>query len=263
MSGYVLICGYVLLSAIFNVWGFKLVRSQPLPLLLVCTFAPVVLLMLAINFRKLSGGFRTAPGTMKHLLQLNLVTAFTWIGAFLALSKLFPAAFSTLAYGLLPLATLPYERFARGKSFRAPEIVGGLLVLFGLAFTIVNELTGSLVVTSIWFGVGAAFFVSISSAAVNVLIKILQDKGMAAGSIFGNRFWLVLAISLIWIIVGNSNQQVSLGALVQMMGLGLIGMALPIYMLQEAIHDVGPTRVGFFDDFGSFSGAFPAVCRRH
>jgi drug/metabolite transporter (DMT)-like permease len=132
-----------------------------------------------------------------NLAWLNVSTAGNWVGLFLALKYLSPPVISVLFAGGIPGATLVVNRILRSDSSlsSADMIATGLLIVCSATWAIanINTLTGS----------GAAnglFYIAVSSftiASTTVFSKSLADNAVKTSTIMGQRFYLLIAMSLI------------------------------------------------------------------
>lgn len=246
--GYLAASLFILLSAARDVWGFVILKQWPVQLVVFGSFVFTTLVANLYLFFKKNREHPYKKSLFMDLFFINLTTAISWIATFIGMAKILPAALASLVVGFLPIATLLLDRFLRGNAITKKALLGAGIVFVGIIFVSWSEVTAghSLDKTQAFIGILACLLASAFAAGNNVFAKRLNDAGVGATAVFGARFWLLLVIAGLWVLVANvtppTDSQHSWRSIYL---LGIFGVAVPIYFLHIAIEKVGPKIVGF------------------
>lgn len=217
--------------------GHVLQTVDPFVLITAC-FGLVILLFQVIDR---AGGGQTSvytPRVMRALVMVNLTTAGAWLGIYLALRWLEPAVAGGLSGGVGPLAVLAWRRFAGIRTTLA-EVASGAGILAAcllLAWSAAEGQGEVIAATPIEtaFGLVAATAGGISATLTSVWAKKLSLAGLGPSAIMARRFWLLVGFCGIvaWATGRFEGPMPSAGTVA---GIGLLGVALPLYALQVGI----------------------------
>lgn len=242
--GYVLALVFVVLSAGRDVGGYIALLSAPVEILLLTTFVPTLVITSVVGISRGGGvkAFRWRTVAW-DVLALNVTTAASWFATFEALSKIFPVTMATLTVGAIPAWTLVLDFLLRRRPPSALDVFAVLTIGFGVAVSIAGEPGGNSarLTSGIWMSLIASFF----AAANNVFARRLNDRGMDAYAIFGTRFWLVVALTSVWVTLMRPHFPVRMTEWSVLIVLGLFGVACPLISLQMSIERIGPRLVGY------------------
>lgn len=179
---------------------------------------------------------------IRHLLYLNIWTAGSWGGIFLAISLLPPAMVIGVATSLAPTLTFCINKIYRpdSKSDRGDMVICLLsllitLLLFYDGFRVDSGIAPFVMALGLCISVFAAF----SDAALTVTNKSMYDKGANTLTILSSRFYLLIAIAFVCSLAKGTfalNIEIFEVALI-ISGLGIIPA---VYLLQEGIRYLEP-----------------------
>lgn len=255
MYGSIATLAYVLLSAVFNIWGYVLLQNWPLPLVLIGAFLPTitVILMWSKFFKK--SKVRSLhimlhnKEMLINLFWLNIMTMFCWVATFIALSNMLPSSFSAFSYGLVPLLTLPVNYYIRGRKITFEDFFASFFIFLGLLLIGKFEMERRFLEGIDDFIIGAisSFIVAVSATASIVYARKLNDLGVTSRTVFNHRFWGVLVASVVWLCAfGATVPENALTELPNVIGIGIIGIAIPLLCSQYAISKKGAFFVSCF-----------------
>lgn len=253
MTGIIAISMYVILSALFSIWGFGLTQNWPLPVLLLCSFLPTIFFIFLWNKfisknTNLALNITFRRETWVDWFWMNLMTMFCWVCTFVALSKLLPSSFSAFSYGLIPLFTIPINTFLRDEKIKRKDIFAAILIFFGLYlighFEFMHRLSEGYY--AITLGILSSIIVALAGAASMVYGRKLNDKGIQSRTVFQHRFWMVIFAGLVWSMISQpSLPNITFVNTIQMLLLGIIGIAVPLLCMQFAVLKKGPVLASF------------------
>ncbi len=212
----------------------------------------------AISFSAVSVFFagverlRNGPGLVHRLLPhrrdvlaLNVTTAITWTATLYALEYLAPAVVNVIGVGLGPIITVVAGPVLRRDAVKviAAEVVaaGGVCVVLGALVWL--SFVGRSGLPDISAGHAAAGLVltiicAVGSSLNIIYMKRLGEVGCSRGDVLASRF--VLMTVLAWLLTAASHRGGVPAAVVPGIVVAVIGVGLPIYVLQLGIHYTEP-----------------------
>ncbi|AFK57333.1 hypothetical protein [Tistrella mobilis] len=222
--------------------GHVLQTVDPFVLITAC-FGLVILLFQVID--RAGGGQPSVytPRVMRALVMVNLTTAGAWLGIYLALRWLEPAVAGGLSGGVGPLAVLAWRRFAgirttgiRTTLAEAASGAGILAACLLLAWSAAEGQGEVIAATPVETALGlvAATAGGISATLTSVWAKKLSLAGLGPSAIMARRFWLLVGFcgAVAWATGRLAGPMPSVETVA---GIGLLGVALPLYALQVGI----------------------------
>ncbi|MFR9728890.1 EamA family transporter [Saccharopolyspora sp. MS10] len=237
---------YAVLTAALDVYGGHSLELVSPPALAALSFTMTALFFFGLETHRRSGTgwIGELLPHRRNLIGVNATTAVTWIATFYALDHLEPAVVNVLGLALGPVLTLiggPLMR--RGSAVLASEVVIaiGLCAVLGAlvwgSFTGRSAL-GAVSTSDAVLGVGFACACAVGSTANILYMKRLSDRGCPPNSVLATRFWLTAAVT--WCLVGLEDRPQLAAALLPAAVIAVIGVGLPIYVLQIGIRHTEP-----------------------
>lgn len=201
-------------------------------------------MLLTASFFMLVAQLKRTSTTLgaRDLLYLNIWTAGSWGGIFLALSLLPPAMVIGVATSLAPVFTFCINRKYRPDS----KNDGGDLVicLLSLLITLLLFYDGfragsGIAAATMALGLCISAFAAFSDAALTVTNKSMYDKGVSTLTILSSRFYLLIAVSLACSLGSGTfvlNSEIIEATLI----ISVLGIIPAVYLLQEGIRYLEP-----------------------
>ncbi len=180
-------------------------------------------------------------GASKDILWLNVTTTLSWIGFYFALKELEPAVQGAIVLGFGPLFTGFLIKIFRPKAPATRwEIIAGIGVLLSMIFLGVVSLNGQSALPnlsghSLTVGVIAALIAGLGVSGNTVFSKRLSDRGMTARQIMAVRFFMLLVISFIAILIRRPECSLVCSSPWLVLVIAGLGVILPLYLLQRGI----------------------------
>ncbi len=209
------------------------------------SFTLVLVVFVAIEWSR--RGVRELRALAVHrrdLVAINITTALTWMATFYALDYLEPAIVNVIGLALGPVITVFAGRLLRRHSMvMATEVVVsvGICALLGaLVWVSFSGRSGLGAVTTTDAVLGLVFTLACAvGSAVNIIyMKRLSDAGCDPGSVLAVRFFLMAAVA--WVLVAFERNADLPAAFLPGVVVAIIGVGLPIYVLQIGIRHTEP-----------------------
>jgi len=251
--GLIFISIYVLLTSAKEVFLGNLEQNiDPMLMLLACFAAMAV----AFNLTQLGNGRAYAAGMRNNLRDVVILNAFTlaaWVGDFATLRYLEPAIAGAIIVGTIPLTTLLVSRmFRRDAALFRSDLISALgivltsvflvIVVFGGASGAGQVSTGSAVVGVVWAVIGAA-----AVAGVAVFSRRLHDGGMSTNQVMSCRFFLLLAVCLVYVLVKQPALEPLISRAWTVALIVPLGLILPLYVAQRGLELADPVAFSLLD----------------
>lgn len=180
----------------------------------------------------------------RDLVAINITTAVTWLATLYALAYLEPAIVNVLGLALGPVITvLAGPLLRRSSKVLATEVVvsvaicGLLAALVWVSFTGRSGL-GGITPRDAVIGLGLTIACAIGSSVNIIYMKRLSDAGCDPGSVLAARFLLMSAVA--WLLVALADNPDLTSALIPGVIVALIGVGLPISVLQIGVKHTEP-----------------------
>ncbi len=181
------------------------------------------------------------PGSFGLTIVLNAVTAFNWIGYFLALRYVEPAIVSALMGGFGPLSTIFWDHMIRKQKQSLSIYLVAMGILSGASILVVALLMGlsgtqQLELKYTVIGLVAGIIGGVSQALTIVVSKKMGDNGWTATQIMAYRFHLLVFIAAI--LAYYSGPGIVITSRTELLGIALVtvlGVVLPLWLLQRGI----------------------------
>ncbi|MGW7518206.1 EamA family transporter [Streptomyces sp. NPDC054796] len=240
------ILGFATLTAALDVYGGnKLQVISPETMAAISfSLAAVFFLGLEITRRGAAATFRPMRTHSYDVTAINVTTAVTWLSMLYSLKYLEPAVVSIVVVALGPVLTLlmgPLLR--RGSSVIGAEIGVSLGISAVLGVLVWGSFTGRSGVGDVGTGQAAlgmlfALLCGVGSTANIIYMKRLSETGHSPQAVLAIRFFLMIAIS--WVMTALSDEPELGAGFVPGLIVAVIGVGLPIYVLQIGIRHTEP-----------------------
>ncbi len=245
-GGIVPILGFTVLTAALDVYGGSTVQRVSPQVLAAVSFS-----LTAAFFLALQAVLGRLPSTLGALLDhpydvaaINVTTAVTWLSMLFALKYLEPAVVSVVVVALGPILTVlmgPVLR--RGGTALRSETTVSIGVCAVLAVLVWESFAGHSAIGSISGGEAVAGFLlalacGAGSAANIIYMKRLSEAGQTPQSVLAIRFLLMIAVA--WVMTAFTQQPAVGRAWWPAVVVAVIGVGLPIYVLQIGIRHTEP-----------------------
>lgn len=237
INGSLFIFFYVVTSAISNVFVNHTTRSiNPIVTLFYSSIFTIIFFSI-LNFRELSKNISLIKENIKSILWLNLLNSIIWFVIFYSLKVLSPSVFSCLFLGAIPINLFILE-LKKSKESKIDNIKIALLLLtvFILMLLLVSkDMSETNTPQMLKYGALVTIIGGISAAFIMSISKKLANKNLPASLVVSLRFYGLLIISLVIIILNTPELQLKPIVLLELLALALISMALPLYLLQKSL----------------------------
>jgi drug/metabolite transporter (DMT)-like permease len=202
------------------------------------TFVLVSFLLTASVFL-FSTRFRLPKGGLGLMAANNVFTAVAFLGMFYALKHLPPAIFASIEIGISILAAIaltsvqtkrlpPWMRLLACSGILAG---GALLAGQEIAATVAEPASAA-----VWWAVVASILTGIASAFTALTCKQLAVAGWSSTSILAHRFYLTIAVAVLWLLHEGRGASITGDHVVPgMLIVGTLAVLLPMLLLQMAL----------------------------
>lgn len=197
---------------------------------------------------------------IKVVFVLNILAAITWSTYFIAVQLIEPAVVFTVFSGMVPLGTVLASRLGLAEA----QSVSGNLVKIGYALILV-----SIIALGSFTTVGMSGFVrgGISAAILGILLSAvsgcatafvilysvrLNSRGVGPLAQFGLRFIMYTILSIFAYLAGIDEKDTAISA-IDLSGVVLVGLlviALPLYLVQKAVPLLSATAIAAITALG-------------
>lgn len=241
-KGGIYIFLYVIVSAISHVSINHATRSIDALISLFYTSLFTIVFFSIINMRELRKNIALIKINKSSILQLNILNAIIWFVAFFSLKVLSPAVFACLFLGAIPISIFILElrktRVSSRNNFTTAIV---LLMLFVLMLLLVfQEIREANSYQILKYGSIVVFIGGIAAAIILKISKHLAIKNMPASLVVSLRFYGVLLISFLLVILNPKQLLVTSKTLAELLIISLVSMALPLFLLQKALKTISP-----------------------
>ncbi|MFS8096764.1 DMT family transporter [Lentzea alba] len=242
--GVVPLLAYAILTAAMDVYaGNRFEELSPASIAAV-SFTLTMVFFLAVEWHRGGGSLGELRTHRRDLIAINITTAVTWLTTFYALAYLEPAIVNVVGLALGPVITVfAGSWLRRGSTVLATEVVVSIAICALLGALVWGSFTGrsglgdmatSDAVAGLVFTVACAV-----GSAVNIIyMKRLSDAGCAPGQVLATRFFLMSGIA--WVLVAFEDGADLQAAFLPGLIVAIIGVGLPIYVLQIGIKHTEP-----------------------
>ena len=232
--------GNVATAAFLQAW-------DPFFMLLVVFGSTGVLFTLAHLVTGSASLFDIVKGNYRLVLALNATTAGAWITTYLALRTLEPAIALAVTFSIAPFAVM----LMSPRTATRRDVACAIGILGVVAYFVVATLRGLTAVgqaepIQLVVGFGAAVVSSLAVAGNTVVSKALGAAGVHAAAVVATRFHLLTGIAFVlWLSGGGALHEHGVLDWTQLLVLGLLGNALPLFLLQRIIERTAAITVSF------------------
>lgn len=242
--GVLPLLAYAVLTAAMDVYaGNRLEVVSPAGIAAV-SFTLVMVFFTTVEVRRHGSRRKVLAAHRRDLVAINITTALTWLSTFYALVYLEPAIVNVVGLALGPvITTLAGPLLRRSSTVMGTEIVVslGICVLLGLlmwgSFSGRSGL-GDVPVEHALLGLLFTVACAVGSALNIIYMKRLSDAGCDPGVVLAARFFLMTGVA--WALVALEGGTGFSDALVPGAIVAVIGVGLPIYVLQIGVSNTEP-----------------------
>lgn len=241
LLGVLLVATYVVMCSGREIYLSSLLKQVPLFLLLFLSFGLATLFFLLIQVPQGKGLGIKLRASWMDVVKINFTTALMW-GAFLyALKWIQPAVVSSLNGAMGPISSLALGLWMiQGQKTFKSDYVAATGVLVSVAYMITMILAGrhadgSIEPTNIVLGLAASVVSGVVTALNNIYAKRLSKAGWSAGEVLAVRFGVLILISGAFTLGSSAAVDFGTVGFINFLAVALLGMVLPIYILQLGI----------------------------
>jgi drug/metabolite transporter (DMT)-like permease len=238
--------GFAAFTAALDVYaGNQLQAHSPVTLAAVSfALATTFFLGLDIARRGPAAILRGLRRNRSDVIALNLTTAVTWLSMLYALKFLEPAVVNAVGLALGPVFTLVLSPLIRpGTSVLKREVwvslgIGALIVSLAWGSVTGRSAVGMIGTTDALIGLVLTVVTAAAGTGNVIYSKRLSEAGYSPQSVLAIRFFLMVAVT--WGFLALSANVDLGGALRPGAVLAVIGVGLPLYLLQVGIKHTEP-----------------------
>jgi len=240
-KGFVYIFFYVIACAISNVFVNHTTRVVSPIVSLFYSSIFTILFFSVLNLKELSQNIKLIKENKTSILILNFFNAVIWLVIFFSLKELSPAVFSCLFLGAIPIHIFLLELKNSKLSKKNYTIATLLLIIFMLMLLLVfQDVEENNYYQIIKYGALVVVVGGIVGAFIMKISKTLAIKNMSASLVVSLRFYGLLLLSFLLLILNPSQFLVEPEVLGELFLLSLVSMALPLFLLQKALKTISP-----------------------
>lgn len=247
--GLVPLVGFTVLTAGLDVYAGNQVQTHsPATVAAVSfTLAAVAFLAGTVVRHGPAATFRPFRANRYDVIMINVTTAVTWLSMLYALRFLEPAVVNVVGLAIGPALTVPASLLLRpGTSVLRTELVVSLGIAAMIGVLVWGSFTGRsavghLSVAHTTIGVGLTLLTGLGSVTNVIYSKRLSDARLTPQMVLAVRFFLMLAVT--WVLVASSADPGLVAAFVPSALIAVVGVALPLYLLQVGIRYTEPITV--------------------
>ena len=241
-KGSIYIFFYVVTCAFSNVFVNHTTRSRAPVISLFYTSLFTILFFSILNFGELTKNIQLIKVHKKAILWLNMLNTIIWFVIFFSLKFLSPALFSCLFLGAIPLNLFIIGLKKSQVSAKNNFITGVLLVsLFVLMLLLViQEMDATNYIEILIYGLIVTVIGGITAAFIMKFSKELAVNNLSASLVVSLRFYGLLLVSFLIILLNPKQLLIEPLVIIEFLALGLISMALPLFLLQKALKSLSP-----------------------
>ena len=249
---------FVILSAGKEVFVGHLVQSlNPFLLNLLC-FGPLALLFtLLYNYTSKNSFIKEIKQNRQAILGLNISTTCFWIFSFYALKYVEPSIENAINTAIGPLITLLLGNWLGTqltKPLRIEKVISIAIFIAILFMTFISFAgktgVGYLPFNNLFIGMLFCFIAGASIVGNTIFSKKLSSAGMKASFVLATRFYLLILVAIImWIYDGHETTHV-IDNTTNIALLGILGIGIPLYILQLGIERSDPITVAMIIALG-------------
>lgn len=236
---------FAVLTAAMDVYGSNRLQVVSPESLTAVSFTLTAVFFIALELIRNGTAVLTMLRESRHdVFAINITTAVTWLATFYALRNLEPAVVNVVGLALGPVFTLlTGALLRRGTAVIAAEVGVALGICVFLGVLVWGSFTGETAVGDIGenaaaWGLFFSVVCAIGSAANITYMKRLSDRGRSPQEVLAVRFFLMILIG--WVMTAASSMDDVAAALVPGAVVAVIGIGLPIYVLQIGIRHTEP-----------------------
>ncbi len=228
-------------------------------LLLLLSTAIAAIIFNCLQVRQPGQFARLVRTDLRMVVLLNLATALTWVSFFVALKYAEPAIVATVNVALAPLVTILLARWIRpGSSVLGIERLAAAGILTLLVASMYVSAIGQSGVRSVLpalsvLGVGASIVCGVGIALTPMCSKRLYDVGWRASQVMAVRFWALIALATVAVVLEGPRQHDPSGVVgvgVAALITAVVGTVVSLYILQLGIERLEPVTLALLFSVG-------------
>lgn len=245
VRGLAPLLAFAALTAAMDVYGGNRLQNVTPESLAAVSFTFTAAFFIVLELARNGGAsLRLASRQRYDVIAINCTTAVTWLATFYALRNLEPAVVNVLGLALAPVFTVLAGPLLRRNSTVIRTEVAAAVGICGLLVVLVwgtfagRTSIGEIDTGRAAWGVVFSVICAIGSSANIIYMKRLSEVGHSPQSVLAIRFPLMIAIG--WLMTAISGWDDLAEAVVPGAVVAVIGIGLPIYVLQLGIKHTEP-----------------------
>jgi len=245
VSGIAPLLAFAVMTAAMDVYGGNRLQVLSPQSLAAISFTLTAAFFLTLEMaRRGVTAFRLIRSHTYDVVAINVTTAVTWLSTLYALKYLEPAVVNVVGLALGPvIIALAGPVLRRGSTVLATEVVVSLGICVLLGVLVWGSFTGKTGIGQVGtdralLGVIFAVVCAIGSSANIIYMKRLSEAGHHPQAVLAIRFFLIVLVA--WLLTAMTDHQDLAAAVVPGAVVAVIGIGLPIYVLQIGIRHTEP-----------------------
>lgn len=237
------VAAYAVLAAANGVTAAMLLQEMDIAAFTFVSFLCAALMFYGVRrYRERSGPSQVlalGPGK-REIGALNVTTGLSWILMYVAYANLEPAVAATLMCSVGPFVAIAFEGGA-GPARRTPArwalaagfVAGGAVLFYGSLSgrSAVAGFEQSRILLGAAAATGCGYFMTVST----VYLKRLSVRGFRTDQVMAHRFYMLLAVTGGYALWQGTLVETVLAHGPLIMGLSVIGVVVPMVLLQRGI----------------------------
>ncbi|MGB8667758.1 MAG: hypothetical protein WCD24_23895 [Serratia inhibens] len=192
--------------------------------------------------------------SLMGLVTLNLASGISWIGYYCALKFIEPAIVSALMGCIGPLFILmvgfiSQRQISINQAITSAGIIAGTAVL-SWASIADRSAVQNVTVHHVLLGLGAAFIGGFGQVLTTLSTKKLAKQNWSASQIMAHRFYLLTAVAAVVALNSTGLQLDSPASMVSVGAVSVLGILVPLWLLQKGIIISSPFTVSVLLSLG-------------
>jgi drug/metabolite transporter (DMT)-like permease len=246
VQGLLPLVGFTFLTAALDVYAGNQLQAHAPATVAAISFTLAAVFFLAVTVVRHGGAATLRPlrAQRSDVIMINVTTAVTWLSMLYALKFLEPAVVNVVGLALGPTLTLMLAPLLRpGTSALRAEVfvsigIGVLIVLLVWSSFTGHSAIGELSAVKTTLGIGLALLTGIGSVSNVIYSKRLSDAGLSPQGVLSLRFFLMIVVT--WLVTATSRHPGIVAAFLPSAAIAVIGVALPLFLLQVGIKHTEP-----------------------
>ncbi len=231
---------FVFIAAVREIYFSVVLHQIDTFVLIVLVFSMTTVLFSLLQVTRLPVAIETVRRNLKWVAANNVATAVMWITFLYSLHFIEPAVGSSINSAVGPIISLALGSFLiQGFVVRRQDVIISLAILATIGFLMMTTLsdtpTDDRHHMETLFGLLLCILSGVATVLSTVLSKKMSMNGMTPSLLMATRFYVIIGVSVLWIIVRGEPVALTSHQYFQLLGISLGGIILPLYSLQMGI----------------------------